>query len=170
MSDFSPSFSIGSEVTGSSEGQQYTSTINPMGATPASATPETQVRPWVAFQERRDQALERIRNPPGAAIEGELCWGGAPSNSNINPTQPDTTGFNTVPPKEEPEDQPSQAYEWREQSRKETKIKVASEDDPEIYVVFARIDEMMMTAPSPPPFNGTTHKWVFQNKDPKKTV
>jgi len=155
--------------------------ILPDRRSPASwspdAKPEKIVRPFEAFRERRDQALERLRAVPGESFEAELCWGEA---SDL----PGTTaaerggGFKTKKPGDEPEvsDEPEPGedkkprpkqerdLEWNEDSRKVKKIRVENPDDPEQYVMVERIEVLYMRAPSEQPFNGKRHMFTFKNK------
>lgn len=103
--------------------------IRPAGTT----TPEQIVRPFDAFKERRDQRLEQLRNPPGAAPEAELCWGDKVSF----PTSTTTAsggGFNTKKDEEpKPKDAPG-VIRWQEIARATKVIKVASESDPDTFI------------------------------------
>lgn len=151
-------------------GKQYTSTIqSPIYRAPG-AQPEKIVNPWTAFQERRDQALAKLRAPPGTDEPEEACltWGGAPT---LSETPLGGGGFNTKDPtdEEEPDDRrpDNSILEWVEQEgknkRKTSKIKVASEDDPETFVMVERIDEITFKSPGREPFNGRLHRFKLKH-------
>lgn len=149
------------------KGQQYTSEIGlPFNN---QAQPEKVVNAWTKYQERRDQALEKRRAATNApADRPELCWGGPSTFSEQAPLP--GGGFNTrqptddPPPPEPPQDK---VLEWKEldgkYKRKTEKIQIASENDPETYIVVERIKEITFTAPSDPPFNGKKHKFTLKH-------
>lgn len=131
--------------------------------------PELLVRPFESFRERRDQRLEQLRTPPGAAEEtATLCWGKAPplQQSTTNPEQfSDSTdqfssGFNTRRADEEPAPSDEEnTFTFQEAERKTKKIKVAAQDDPDVYVMVERIEQWIADGS-----DGRRYRFVFRNK------
>lgn len=131
---------------------------------PPDAKPEKIVRPFEAFRERKDQALERLRAVPGETFEAELCWGEAPDFTGTTGADPHS-GFSTKAPGDtNPSPSPNRDLEWKEDKRETKKIRVENPDDPEQYVMVERIERLYMRAPSAEPFGGKRHKFTFENK------
>lgn len=124
------------------------------------ARPEQIVNAFDAFRDRRNAALERIRNPPGFVNEARITWGGPDDGLPINRPDPTVTddddaggggeGFNTAPTDRDgkrPNDNKN-TPEWRETKRKTQTIKVASEDDPETYIKVQVAIKSLMSTPN----------------------
>jgi hypothetical protein len=147
------------------------------GAGVENLKPEKIVRPFEAFRERKDQALERLRAVPGESFEAELCWGeepdfpGTPDADQTSGFRAEAVGygFNTKdPPPEEPEEPAERDLAWSEEwnnNRRDTeKIRVENPDDAEQYVMVERLKVLYMRAPREQPFNGKRHKFTFKYK------
>jgi hypothetical protein len=159
------------DVSSAGASGRYTSTLSLFAnSSPGIAQPEKVVRPFEAFRERKDQALERLRAVPGESFEAELCWGEAPSNFPGTSDDP-SSGFSTSQPDDE--DEPAEpgpagdlawTEEWEKNKRNTEKIRVENPDDAEQYVMVERLKVLYMRAPSQAPFNGRRHKFTFKYK------
>lgn len=133
-------------------GEQYTSDWNPANFLNASTPPEKTVRPFESYKERRDQRLEQLRRPPGDDVEADTvqaCWGGAGTaqfpESTTNPPF-DLGGFNTKKNKDNPNEPEEPGIEqWTENQRQSKRVKVVSEEDPEVFVFIKVAQKSLIT-------------------------
>lgn len=120
--------------------------------------------PFESFRERRDQALARLRAPPGETQEATLCWGG-PGNYQFSTTAEQGGGFNTRDPKDDKDDPKEKVLEWHETSRKTKTVRVENPEDSEQYVMVKRIEKIAFRSPSEKPFLGKIHLFTLKNPD-----
>lgn len=169
---FSPAPGATRAVVGDGSGTSTSSTSITLAANFATpAAPETIVKSFLeAFQDRRDQRLEQLRNPPGRVETASVCWGKAPAlpQSSTNPSNPDEFGTRAInrKPTEPPED-PDQDKTIRltERRRKVEKIKVTAQDDKEVFVVVERMLEWTADGS-----DGQRYLLKFNPKGPKDVV
>lgn len=152
MGDFSTEGEFGG-VSNVDDGESFESTIatgfGPRRAPPRPAPlPDTSTareNPFDVFRDRRDQALARLRNPPGFENTAIFTWGEGLQNlpgstfdaaGGVSDNFAGGTGFKTVDGKKNknPNKDDNNVREWSEQRRIEKIIKVASEEDPDTYI------------------------------------
>lgn len=113
-------------------------------------TPEKTVRPWESYRERRDQRLAQLRQFPQVEPIAQACWGGTTDFDEVDTLNPNIGGgFNTRKRDDDDtseEDDPSE--QWQEVARESRKIRVASEDDPEVFVDILVAEESTLQIPS----------------------
>lgn len=95
---------------------------------------------FLAFRARYDQAIEAIRNPPGADETATLCWGGAPRTPG-QATLGDKVSIrdpkDKAPEKKKNED--AKRIILRERNRWVERVEVKSEDDPDVILITERV-------------------------------
>lgn len=146
MGEFSPSGDFGRpsfadeiDFTPASSWQPITINVGPafaVGSKSGGAVAQ-KVNAWQAYQDRRDQRIAELQAPGGATEENaSVCIGGL---GGARPTT--ATGTRSVvrnsgdDKKKKPTDpKPQQRITWEELSRKNKKVKVASEDDPDVFM------------------------------------
>lgn len=135
-------------------GETYEIATDPFFGADTKATPtipEKTVRPFESFRERRDQRLAQLRQLPDEDITAQSCWGGL-TNGDIVDEAIDgwgEGGFNTKSPTDDdrPQEDPV-SEEWNEVARKSDRVRVESEDDPEVFVMIKVATESTLEIPS----------------------
>lgn len=140
--------------SGSSDSQSFESTIATGGGAFGRGQnrpvllPDTSTareNPFDIFRDRRDQAIARLKNPPGFENTAIFTWGEGLQNipqttfdatGGVSDTFMDGTGFKTVDDRRNrnPNNNDNGVKEWTEQRRVEQIIRVASEEDPDTYI------------------------------------
>lgn len=141
--------------SGSSDSQSFESTIaTGSGAfgrgqnrpVPLPDTSTARENPFDIFRDRRDQAIARLKNPPGFENTAIFTWGEGLQNvpqstfdatGGVSENFLNGTGFKTVNDKKkttDPNKDDNGVKEWSEQRRVEKVIKVASDEDPDTYI------------------------------------
>lgn len=107
---------------------------------PLTSSKSQALEPFLAFRTRYDQAMERIRNPPGAVETAILCWGGSPRDPLAAASG--GGGFSTRDPEDKPKkdkDDVDNRRILRVRNRWVERVEVASEDDPDIVLITERV-------------------------------
>lgn len=132
-------------------GESYESTLNfPLGPA-APAAPEKIVRPFEAYRERRDQRLAQLRRLPEDDNVAQSCWGGVTNGDEVAKDQNELWGQNVTthkPNEDDPAPDDPIDENWVEDERKYELIRVASEEDPETFVVIRVARESYIQVPS----------------------
>lgn len=149
-------------------GKQYTSSHPTGGLYDPRVTLEKILRPIESYQQRRDQALAKLRAPPTEEEEeSEICWGG-PGSFTFD--EIDGGGIKTDPPDEEEPVGGGGTHGWTEIGRAWQNIRVENPDDSEQYVIVQRIDWISFTPPGGDPrtWNTGSHKFTLKHPEQKK--
>lgn len=133
-------------------GESFESTLAfALPSTSPPGIPEKTVRPFESYRERRDQRLAQLRTLPEDDNIAQSCWGGVTNGTDdvAKDLVPWGTNFTTHKPNEEdqPQDDPIDEN-WTEIERKWELIQVASEEDPETFVVIRVARESIVEVPS----------------------
>lgn len=130
---------------------EYTSTLWGVAPHESPAVPEKVVRPFESYRERRDQRLQQLRTFPEEENLAISCWGGVAAGDTVALDQNAIGGINIQSKKpnedEEREDDPIDEN-WTEIERKYELIQVASEEDPETFIVIRVARESVLEVPS----------------------